>query len=150
MNNIHFQLVSPERVVLSKELTSLSCPTTLGQITVLPHHIPLVANLVPGELHAKSSQEDFFVYVAGGFVEVRPNSEVVVLADSAEHHFEIDVKEAQEAVSRAQSEMLENGHRMSEHEYAKVASVLQQSLAKLNISRRHAHRKQSLDQNSMN
>ncbi len=145
MNSINFQLVTPERTVLQKELTSLSCPTTLGEITILPNHIPLVANLIPGELHAKSGNEDFFLYVAGGFVEVRAQNQVVVLADAAEHHFEISVQQAQEAVSKAQKEMQERKHGMSEQEYAKVAAVLQQSLAKLNIARRRAHTKQPVE-----
>ena len=146
MDNLRFQLVTPERVVLSKELASLSCPTSMGQITILPHHIPLVANLVPGELHAKTAADDFFIYVAGGFVEIRPNKEVVVLADAAEHHFEIDQQKAEAAMAKAEAEMQKRST-MSEQEYAKVAAVLQQSLARLNIARRHAHRKQpTIDQ----
>ncbi len=144
MDQINFQLVTPEKTVLSKELASLSCPTSLGQITILPHHIPLVANLVPGELHAKTANDDFFVYVAGGFVEIRPNNQVIVLADAAQHHFEIDQKHAEEAKEKAEKAMKEPGA-MSEQEYAKVAGVLQQSLVRLNIARRHAHRKQSAE-----
>ena len=143
MNMINFQLVTPERTVLSRELTSLSCPTSLGQITILPHHIPLVANLVPGELHAKTATDDFFVFVAGGFVEIRPNNQIVVLADAAEHHFEIDQTQAEAAKQKAEAEMKDRAS-MSDQEYAKVSAVLQQSLAKLNIARRHAHRKQSV------
>jgi F-type H+-transporting ATPase subunit epsilon len=139
MNTIDFQLVTPERTVLSKELVSLSCPTQMGQITILPNHIPLVANLAPGELHAKTETDEFFLYVAGGFVEVKPNNEVVVLADDAAHFNEIDVKQAEEAKARAEEGMKEQI--MSEEEYAKVAATLQQSLAKLNVARRHAHHK---------
>lgn len=144
MNHINFQLITPEKTVLSKELTSLSCPTTLGQITILPGHIPLVANLVTGELHAKTENDDSFVFVAGGFVEVRPNNQVVVLADAAEHHFEIDQKQAEAAKTKAEEAMKQRGS-MSEQEYAKVAAVLQQSLARLNIARRHSHRKPPLE-----
>src|ERR1700722_14640364 len=101
MNKLSFQLVTPERTVLSEELTSLSCPTSLGQITILPHHIPLVANLVAGELHAKTEKDDFYIYVAGGFVEIKEGSRVIVLADAAEHHFEINEQQAEEAKKRA-------------------------------------------------
>lgn len=139
MARIHFQLVTPEKTVLNKELDSLSCPTTLGQITILPHHAGLVAALVPGELHAKSDHEDFFINVAGGFVEVKENDRVVVLADAAEHHFEIDLKQAQEAVDRAKKAMTEE--HLTEEEYAKVAAVLERNLSRINIARKHAHRK---------
>ncbi|MBI3232401.1 MAG: ATP synthase F1 subunit epsilon [Candidatus Doudnabacteria bacterium] len=136
---INFQLVTPERTVLSQELTSLSCPTTLGQITILPNHIPLVATLTPGELHAKTEKEDFFLHVSGGFVEVKQGSEVVVLADAAEHFHEIDLKRAEEARTRAEAAMKKI--QLSEEEYAKVAASLERSLARTKIQRRHAHKK---------
>lgn len=143
MNKLHFQLVTPEKTVLTKELVSLSCPTTLGQITILPNHTPLVATLIPGELHAKTiNNDDFYINITGGFVEIRPNSQVIVLADAAEHHFEIDEKRAQEAVLRAKKAMEEKT--LSEEEYARVAASLERSLARLNIARKHAHRKQPL------
>ena len=87
MTSISFQLVTPERTVLSKELVSLSCPTTLGQITILPDHAALVATLVPGELHAKTQNDEFFINVTGGFVEVKKGGEGGGLADGAQHQF---------------------------------------------------------------
>ncbi len=139
MDKISFKLVTPERTVLSQELVSLSCPTELGQITILPHHIPLVANLAPGELHAKTDHDDSFIFVSGGFVEVRAHNEVIVLADSAEHHYEIDAQRAEEAKTKAQKELAEK--RVGSEEYAKVAVSLERSLAKINVARKHAHRK---------
>ena len=140
MNLINFQLVTPEKTVLSQELASLSCPTTLGQITILPGHIPLVANLAPGELHAKTADgQESFIFVSGGFVQVNAGSKVIVLADSAEHHYEIDEQRAKEAVERAQKEMAEKT--MSGEEYAKVAAALERSMGRIHIARKHAHRK---------
>ena len=139
MAKLNFQLVTPERTVLNEELDSLSCPTELGQITILPNHIPLVANLVPGELVARNGEKENFISVTGGFIEVKPENKVVVLADAAEHHYEIDVQKTEEAISRAKKAMTET--KMSEAEYAKVANSLQQSLSRLRIARRHAHRR---------
>ena len=136
---LRFKLVTPERVVLEKDLVSLSCPTTLGEITILPNHTELVATLVAGELHAKTDGEDFYLHVAGGFVEVRPNSEVIVLADAAEHHFEIDTKRAEESVERAKKAMTEQT--LSEEEYAKVAASLERSLSRIRVQRKHSNRK---------
>ncbi len=139
MAKLNFQLVTPERTVLSEELDSLSCPTTLGQITILPNHIPLVANIVPGELIAKVDNKQHFIHVAGGFIEIRPGNEVIALADAAEHHDEIDIQKTEEAVERAKKAMKEKS--MSSEEYAKVAATLQRSLTRLNIARKHAHRR---------
>jgi F-type H+-transporting ATPase subunit epsilon len=142
MNKLNFKLVTPERVVLTQELVSLSCPTTLGQITILPGHIPLVATLVAGELVAKSGGEDHFINVTGGFIEVRANNQVVALADSAEHHYEINVQKTEEAVKRAQAAIKET--KMSAEEYARVAASLNQSLTRLNIARKHSHRREPI------
>ncbi len=139
MSKINFQLVTPERTVLQEELDSLSCPTTMGQITILPNHIPLVATLTPGELVARIDHKEHFIHVTGGFIEVRLNNEVVALADAAEHHHEIDIDKAEEAIERAKQAMKEKT--MSAEEYARVAAILQQSLTRLNIARKHAHRR---------
>jgi F-type H+-transporting ATPase subunit epsilon len=142
MAKLDFQLVTPERTVLNEELDSLSCPTTLGQITILPGHIPLVATLTAGELIAKSGGKESNIAVTGGFIEVRPNNQVVALADAAEHHYEIDVQKTEDAVKRAQTAMKET--KMSAEEYAKVAASLNQSLSRLNIARKHSHRRQPI------
>jgi F-type H+-transporting ATPase subunit epsilon len=139
MSKLSFQLVTPERTVLNEELDSLSCPTTLGQITILPGHIPLVATLTAGELVAKSGGKESNIAVTGGFIEVRANNQVVALADAAEHHYEIDVKRTEEAIKRARTAMKET--KMSSAEYAKVAASLNQSLSRLNIARKHSHQR---------
>ncbi|HVY67964.1 MAG TPA: ATP synthase F1 subunit epsilon [Patescibacteria group bacterium] len=140
MPTIHFQIVTPERVLLDQEVSSISCPTALGEITVLPGHVPLVSTVAPGEIHVKTPSEDYYMYIAGGFVEIRPGNHVVILADAAEHYYEIDEQRAEEARQRAVKAMQEKT--MSAEEYARVAASLHQSLTRLNIVRKHAHRRQ--------
>lgn len=136
---LKLQLVTPERQVLNTEVDSISCPTTLGQITILPNHTALVGTLVPGELIARSGKEENFINVAGGFVQVRPGNEVVVLADAAEHFFEIDEKKAEVAKERAKK-ILAAGF-ASDQEYARAAASLEKSLARLHIAKKHAHKR---------
>lgn len=143
MNLINFQLVTPEKTVLSQELTSLTCPTTTGEITILPNHVPLVTQLATGEIHAKTPDgKDFFMFVSGGFVQINEGSKVIILADSAEHHYEIDEQRAEEAKARAQKELSER--KMTSQEYAAVAASLEKSLARIHVARKHAHRKQPM------
>jgi F-type H+-transporting ATPase subunit epsilon len=121
----------------------------MGEITILPHHVPLVAELKAGELHAKTASDDFFVFVSGGFVQVNEGSKVIVLADSAEHHYEIDAQKAEEAVKRAEKELAER--KMSSQEYAAVAASLERSLGRLRVARKHAHRKNPMiNQDTLN
>lgn len=142
MRTFEFQLVTPERQLVKEQLLSLSCPTTLGEITVLAGHAPLVATLVPGELKAKGNGGAHYLHVAGGFIEVRPSGEVVVLADAAEHHYEIDEERAEAARQRAKQRLSEQT--LSDEEYATVAAELERSLSALKVARKHAHRRAPL------
>ncbi len=134
--------MTPEKTVLTKELVSLTCPTTLGLITILPNHEPLVATLVPGELKVKTKEDESFLNVSGGFLQVKKGGNVIVLADAAEHAYEIDQKRAEEAKKRAEETLRET--KVNAEEYAKVAAALERSLSRLNIARKRAHRKQPL------
>lgn len=141
MKLIHLKLVTPERTVLFHDVESLSCPTEMGQITVLADHQPLVATLRPGELSARGPQSEFFVNVTGGFLQVDAGSQVTVLADAAEHFYEINEERAEAARKRAQ-EMLQQ-EQLSDREYARVAASLEKNLTRLNILRKHSHRRTS-------
>src|SRR3989344_2182574 len=100
---ISFKIATPEKIVYQAEVDSVSAPTEMGEVTILPGHIPLVANLTAGELRVDGKN----IFVAGGFLEVRPGNEVVILADAAEHEEEVDLARAEEARERARKAMSE-------------------------------------------
>src|SRR3989338_7126232 len=132
MAKMKFKIASPERVVYESEVDSVTCSTEMGEITILPNHIPLVANLKPGELKTVNGEGEKFIAVSGGFVEVRPNNEVVILADAAEHAEEIDIAKAEQARERARKAMAEKT--LSGEEYAATAAALERSLARLKVA----------------
>lgn len=131
---LKLKIVTPERVLLDAEIDSITLPTQMGEITVLPDHIPLVANLVPGELKVVENGRAKHMAVAGGVIEVRPGNGIVVLADVAEHEQEIDVQRAEEARQRARKVMAEQT--LSDEEYAATAAALEKSLARIRVGRR--------------
>lgn len=135
---LKFQIVTPERTVLSKEVDALTCPTTMGQITVLPNHIPLIASLIPGELIAKNDNQSEHIAVSGGFVEVRPGNEIVILADTAERSEEISLERAEQAKVRAEQAM-QQASTLSREEYAATQAALQRSLVRLRVAKK-SHR----------
>lgn len=145
MAKIQLQLVTPERSVLTEEVDSLICPTSQGQITILPGHVPLISNLVSGELIARvEGEEEHNIHVAGGFVQVQDKGqEIIILADAAEHFYEIDIVRAEEAKLEAEKTLQEE--HLSKEEYALAASVLQKSLSRINIARKHAHRRTGIN-----
>lgn len=138
---MHLKLITPERTILDEEVVSLTCATETGEITILPNHTPLVATLTSGELVAKNGTEPHYVHVAGGFIEVRPNNEIIILADGAEHFYEIDVVRAEEA--KKQAEEIMKSQAMANEEYATAAWVLRKSLSRINIARKHSHRRKA-------
>lgn len=68
--------------VIEKAATSVSVQTPLGEITVLDNHIPFITPIEKGKVRIveKNGKEDTFK-VEGGFIEVRPGSEVNLLAN---------------------------------------------------------------------
>ena len=133
---MHFKIVTPEREVFADEVTQVSLMTTMGEITILPHHIPLVTNVVPGEIKYKKNNEELSIAVSGGFAEVRPDGSVVILADTAEHAHEIDVARAEEAKTRAEKLMAEARNK-DDVDYSALSVKLERELARLRVGKRY-------------
>ncbi|MBI5728642.1 MAG: F0F1 ATP synthase subunit epsilon [Candidatus Magasanikbacteria bacterium] len=131
-----FQIVTPERVVLSDEIDQITLTTEDGEITVLPRHIPLVTNLKPGELHYKKSGEDFGVAISGGFGVVKDDGSVVVLADTAEHAHEIDLVRAEEARARA-AKLMSEPRKQEDVNFAALQMQLEKALIRLKVGNKY-------------
>ena len=103
---IKFKIVTPEKLVYENEIYQVSIPTTSGEITVLPNHIPMVSVLAVGELKIVDKDGEHPYAVAGGFLEIKGENKIVILADKAERADTIDVERAKEARKRAEEEMI--------------------------------------------
>jgi F-type H+-transporting ATPase subunit epsilon len=77
-----FELVSPERILLSEDVDQVVVPGTEGDFTVLPGHAPVIAALRPGVLDVQVGGKQRRVFVRSGFAEVDPES-LTVLAQTA-------------------------------------------------------------------
>lgn len=134
MKKIRLKIVTPEKIVLADEVNQVTLNTVMGQITVLPNHIPLVSSLVPGEVMVKKdgSEEDWMA-ISGGFVEVTPNN-VTVLADTAEYAEDIDEARAEEARTKAEELLREKV--ADEADYAMLAAKLRKELTRLKVARK--------------
>lgn len=131
---IQFRIVTPEKSVFDAEVDSATLPVQDGQVTILPGHRSYIAGLKPGEIMVKMAGVEVHLATSGGFVEFNHNT-LVVLADTAEHADEIDVKRAQEARERAE-DLKKQKISMSEMEYARVAAAVEKELARLKVARR--------------
>lgn len=132
---LRLEIVTPEEKVYSEEVDQVSLPTSTGEITVLVQHIPLVTEIVPGEITVKKAGKTTHLVTGEGFAEITANS-VSVMTDLATESAQIDEKAVNEAKKRAE-EALKQKHTMSEEEFALTAAALQKALAQLRVKRRH-------------
>ena len=133
MATIKVQVVSAERELFQGEATMVVAPATLGEVGVLPGHAPMLSSLKPGVLKlVNEKNEEEFLYVAGGLLEVQPDK-VTVLADVAERGEDLDEERAREAREAAEKE-LQSG--VTGMDYAKAQSELAQAVAQLELLRK--------------
>ncbi len=126
---IKFEIVTPERLVLSREIIQVNLMTASGEITVLADHIPLVTVLKPGVLEIKLADGSIEVMsVSGGFMEVMKDK-IIVLADTAERATELDEQRIEEARLRAEARKKEVSD-VDEVQFANIAAQLDKELAR--------------------
>ena len=82
MPTLHFDFVSPEKVLFSGEVDQVDLPGTEGDMGILPNHAPLVTTLRPGIVTIYREGGNLPVVVIGGFAEMSPAG-LTVLADIA-------------------------------------------------------------------
>ena len=91
---LHFELVSPEKLLRSGEVFMVVVPGTEGDFGVLPGHAPLVSTIRPGAIEvfaASMSDVPERIFIDGGFAEVGANG-LTILAESAVPVGDIDVE----------------------------------------------------------
>lgn len=101
-----FELVSPERILLSDLAEEAVLPGAEGQFTVLAGHAPVVSTLLPGVIHVKLTVSTKGIYINGGFVEVNPEA-VTVLAEHAFIVDEADPRQLEDALAKAEKALVE-------------------------------------------
>ena len=111
MARIAFDLISPEKLLLSVEADMVTVPGTEGYFGVLAGHAPLVSTLRPGLIEVKGGAKgDLKLFVRGGFAEVNPER-IIVLAEEAIplNDFNLDaldqrIRDAEEELVAAQTD----------------------------------------------
>lgn len=134
---LHLALITPDRVVFEDEVDAVSLPTPQGEITVLPHHIPLLSILAPGSVLVRRKGEESLFAVSRGVIEV-DSASVRILADTADRAAELEEEAVRQAKERAEQLLKEK--RADAEEFAEVSAILERELARLKVVRRHRAR----------
>jgi F-type H+-transporting ATPase subunit epsilon len=130
-DSFKFELVSPERLLVSREVHSVVVPGTEGEMTVMAHHAPVMTTLRAGVVvvtPTEGAEERYVVF--GGFADIQPES-CTLLAESAVSAAELDrgdlerrIQAAREQVEAADSDHDRTRAEMLLHELITLNGVV--------------------------
>lgn len=130
MGNLHLEVVTPEKVVVSQEVKIVVAPGSMGEFGILEGHIPFLSGLIPGELRYSTKTETQRFVVMAGFAEVS-NNRVSVLVDAAENVKNIDLERARKARERAMQRL---ARAAEEVDFARAEAALKRAIARIKVA----------------
>jgi len=133
MATLKLEIVTPEAKIYSEDVDMVTLPGVEGEMGVYPQHIPVMTQLMAGEVAVRKGSQDFFLAIGDGFVEIT-GERVSVLTDMAIRAENIDEAKAEEARRRAEARLLEH---VDDEETAVVQASLANALAQLRVKRQH-------------
>ena len=102
-NKIAFDLVSPERLLLSCTADMVTVPGSEGYMGIMPGHAPVVSTLRAGMIDVMRDGTDERYFIRGGFVEISPGK-IIVLAEEAIPMTELDLAVLDQRISDAKED----------------------------------------------
>ena len=130
---LQLNIVSPDRRVVSEQVSEVELPGTEGYLGILPGHTPLMTELAVGQLSYRKGQERFYLFIGAGMAEVLPDR-VTVLARVAERAEEIDMARAETSRKRAESHL--KGPTTQEADLQRARMAMLTSLTRLQVAER--------------
>src|SRR5258706_1465496 len=131
-NTLKLEIVTPDAKTYSEDVDMVTLPGVEGEMGIYPQHVPLMTQIVPGEISVRKGGQDFFLAVGEGFAEITADR-VAIMTDMAIRAENIDEAKAEEARRRAEARLAE---KLDAEESAMVHSALAHSLAQLKVKRR--------------
>ena len=129
---LKLEIVTPEAKTYSEEVEMVTLPGVEGEMGIYPMHVPLMTQIVAGELAVRKDGREYFLAIGEGFVEITADK-VAIMTDMAVRAEQIDEAKAEEARKRAESRLQE---KLTDEETAMVSAALMHSLAQLKVKRR--------------
>jgi F-type H+-transporting ATPase subunit epsilon len=130
---LKLEIVTPEGKAFSEDVEMVTLTAGEGEMGILPQHVRLMTQMMPGELIVRQNGRERFLAVGGGLVEVT-GQRVSILTDMAIAAESIDEAKAEEARRRAEARLKE---KLADEEVATTNASLARSLAQLRVKRRH-------------
>lgn len=131
------EIITPEKILLKEEIDEIIVPTVTGEIAILPNHVPLVTQIVEGELMVKKGAKLYSLAITGGFMQVLKN-QVSILANFAIRAEDIEVAKVEEAKKRAEALMKEKA---TDRDFRIAEAELIKSIVQLRVATKYKHRR---------
>jgi len=130
---LKLEIVTPDAKVFSGDVDMVTLPGVEGEMGIYPNHVPLMTQLVAGEVTAHKDKQEYFLAVGEGFVEIT-GDRVSIITDMAIEAANIDEAKVEEARRRAEARLAEH---LTDEDAALVNATLVRTAAQLNVKRRH-------------
>jgi F-type H+-transporting ATPase subunit epsilon len=131
-NSFKLEIVTPDGTVYSEDIDMVTVPGVEGQLGIYPGHVPVMTQMVPGEIIVSKDGADHFLAVGEGLIEIT-GDRVAILTDLAIAAERIDEAKVEEARKRAEARLQE---KLSDEEVASTNAAMARSLAQLHVKRR--------------
>jgi len=130
---LKLEIVTPEAIVFSDDVEMVTLTGVEGDMGIYPDHMPVMTQLVAGEVIARKGSGNISLAVGDGFLQVTSNR-VAILTDMAVKTDLIDAVKAEEAVKRAEARLTQ---KLSDEETATVEAALAHATTQLKVKLRH-------------
>lgn len=131
-NTLKLEIVTPDAKTYSEDVEMVTLPGVEGEMGIFPMHVPLMTQIVSGEISVRKDGQEHYLAVGDGFVEIT-GDHVAVMTDMAIKAENIDEAKAEEARRRAEARLAE---KLDDADTAMVSAALAHSLAQLKVKRR--------------
>jgi F-type H+-transporting ATPase subunit epsilon len=130
---LQLEIVTPEAKAFSGDVDMVTLSGVEGEMGIMPGHMPVMTQLVAGELIVRQGGQSIFIAVGDGFVQIT-GEKVSVLTDMAIKADDIDEAKALEAQRKAEARLAQI---LSEEETATVQAALVRATTQLHVKRHH-------------
>ncbi len=136
MSDFHLKIITPRRIVLDKQVESVTVPSKDGELTILKHHENLFALLVEGIVKIKTKNSEDYIAIGGGYVETN-GEETAILVSKTYHQDEIDRHVTEKAMEDAKKIL---AHSTDSTQRKEAALIIRRSIVQLKLLKKKAPR----------
>jgi F-type H+-transporting ATPase subunit epsilon len=130
---LKLEIVTPAAKVYSDDVEMVTLTGIDGEMGIYPTHMPVMTQLVAGEIIASKGGQNTFLAVGDGFVQIT-GTRVAILTDMAVRAEDIDKAAAEEALQKAQARLAQ---KLSDEESATVQASIAHATAQIKVKQRH-------------